>query len=121
MIVANPHGPQNLRYKLSFAEASQRFEIADEQIENESRGDKPSHYYFNNGQPTLYGTKQEGVERDKSILAQRRDPVQYPEVTYLAQIFSKIRLYREWGFGRYTAPRLPQKADLPNDALEPDG
>ena len=29
-------------------------------------------------------------------------------------------MYREWTFGRYTTPRSPQKADLPNDALEAD-
>src|SRR5690606_34942464 len=34
--------------------------------------------------------------------------------------FSKIMLYREWGFGRYTAPRMPQKADMPNEFLESD-
>ena len=32
-----------------------------------------------------------------------------------------MRLYREWSFGRNTPPRLPQKADLPNDYLEEDG
>ena len=31
-----------------------------------------------------------------------------------------MRLYREWSFGRYTNPRLPQKADLPNEHLDPD-
>jgi predicted ATPase len=42
-------------------------------------------------------------------------------LTYLGDAFGKIRLYREWSFGRHTAPRLPQKTDLPNDQLEPDG
>jgi predicted ATPase len=42
-------------------------------------------------------------------------------ITYLAQKFSGIKLYREWSFGRYTAPRLPQKTDMPNDFLEHDG
>lgn len=55
-----------------------------------------------------------------SILAQRKDPDQYPELTYLGNVFARIRIYREWSFGRYTPPRLPQKADLPNDWLEPD-
>ncbi|HUL29871.1 MAG TPA: AAA family ATPase, partial [Thermodesulfobacteriota bacterium] len=32
----------------------------------------------------------------------------------------KIRLYREWNIGRYTPPRLPQKADLPGDFLIED-
>ena len=131
VVVSYPKGRQNLRYKLSFAEVGQRFEIVDEQIENENPADanRPGTYFFyhfNNGHPTLNvnGSKRtlkhEDVDLEKSILAQRRDPDQYPEITYLAQTLGKIRLYREWSFGRYTAPRLPQKADLPNDMLEPD-
>ena len=37
---------------------------------------------------------------------------------YLGNIYQKIRLYREWQFGRYTPVRNAQKADLPNDFLE---
>ena len=57
---------------------------------------------------------------DESILSQRKDPDQYPEITYLGQVYARIRQYREWSFGRYTVPRQPQKADQPNDFLEPD-
>lgn len=130
IVVAGPQKSYNLRYRLSFTAVSQRFEIVDEQIENELPDEghpQPYFYYhFNNGRPALNvkGTKRalqhEDVDLEKSILSQRRDPDQYPEITYLAQTFSKIRLYREWSFGRYTAPRLPQRADLPNDMLEPD-
>ena len=62
----------------------------------------------------------EEVESQQSILAQRKDPDHYPELTYLGDEFGRIRLYREWSFGRYTPPRLPQKADLPNDYLVED-
>ena len=61
------------------------------------------------------------LDPERSILAQRRDPESYPHLTLLwRRRWPKIQLYREWSFGRYTAARLPQKADLPNDALEPD-
>ena len=124
-------GPRNLRYRLDFTEVGQRFEIVDERIEDEmpssAQHDKPYFYYhFNHGRPTLNvkekvrALQHEEVDMEKSILSQRRDPDQYPEITYLGQTLSKIRLYREWSFGRYTAPRLPQKADMPNDMLEPD-
>ena len=53
-------------------------------------------------------------------LSESRGPDQYPEITYLGQVYSRFRLYREWSFGRYTAPRQPQKADQPNELLEPD-
>jgi predicted ATPase len=131
VVIANPHGPQNLRHVLSFTAVGQRFEIVDEKIEDELPVDKSHpepyfYYHFNDGRPTLTvkgdrrALKQEDVDLEKSILSQRRDPDQYPEITYLAQKFGSVKLYREWSFGRYTIPRLPQKADLPNDVLEPD-
>jgi predicted ATPase len=60
------------------------------------------------------------ADNDKSILAQRKDPEQYPEITYLGELFERIQLYRDWTFGRYSAMRQPQKTDLPNEWLEPD-
>lgn len=133
VVVDYPKGQnkQNLRYKLSFTEVGQRFEIVDECVEEETKR-SPRHsqayffYHFNEGRPTLNvndnkrSLKQEDIALEKSILSQRKDPDQYPEITYLGDAFGKIRLYREWSFGRYTIPRLPQKADLPNDILETD-
>jgi predicted ATPase len=122
---------KNLRYSLSFTSVGQRFEIVDERIENENiypGNDMPYFYYhFNGGKPYLNiaGAKRdlrrEDVDVEKSILAQRRDPEQYPEITHISQKFENIKLYREWSFGRYTIPRLPQKTDMPNDFLENDG
>lgn len=131
VVVAYPKGKLPLRYQLAFTEVAQRFELVDERVEDEkpiSQANKSPYFYyhFNNGHPTLnVKTKsrklqQEDVDFEKSILAQRRDPDQYPEITYLAQVLGKIAMYREWSFGRYTVPRLPQKADLPNRMLETD-
>ncbi|MFN4256672.1 MAG: AAA family ATPase [Saprospiraceae bacterium] len=55
-----------------------------------------------------------------SILSLRRDSVAYPEISFIASNYEKIRLYREWNFGRNTIFREPQKADLRNDRLEED-
>ena len=60
------------------------------------------------------------MKPDQSILAQRRDPDAYPELTYLADQFERMTFYREWDLGRHTSPRLPQKADLPNNILRED-
>lgn len=60
------------------------------------------------------------IDFDQSILAQRRDPITYPELTYLGKKYQQIRLYREWHFGRNTLARSPQRADLPNDFLKED-
>lgn len=127
----------NLHYGLSFTSVAQRFQIVDEWVEEDrkrSEGHKDVYFYYRyneKGQPfinmkgkssstTKRGLIPEDVVSDKSILAQRRDPVHFPEITYLGKTLDKISLYREWNFGRYTAPRLPQKADLPNDVLLPD-
>jgi predicted ATPase len=130
-VLANPKGPTSLRYVLSFTEVAQRFEIVDERIENEKpdvgQPDPYFYYHFERGHPVLNIAgkkrvlKREVIDVERSILAQRRDPDQYPEITYLAEILPSIRLYREWTFGRYTAPRLPQKVDLSNRWLEADG
>ncbi|CAK0752625.1 hypothetical protein CCP3SC15_180008 [Gammaproteobacteria bacterium] len=126
----NPKRPSALRYAFSFTEVSQRFEIIDERIENEQPDvghDQPYFYYrFENGHGILNvkgkerHLQHEEIESTSSILSQRKDPDQYPELTYLGNTFLKIRTYREWSFGRYTTPRLPQKTDLPNDLLESD-
>lgn len=129
-VIDNPKGPVPLRYVLSFTEVGQRFEIVDERVENEvpyMGHTKPYLYYkFESGHGVLNvkgkerQLRHEEIDPTASILAQRKDPDQYPELTYLGNAFSKMRLYREWSFGRYTVPRLPQKADLPNEHLEPD-
>ncbi len=129
-VIDYPKGLVPLRYLLSFTEVGQRFEIVDERVENERPGAghaNPYLYYkFENGQGVLNirgntrRLQHEDIDVTSSIISQRRDPDQYPELTYLGNVFSKMRLYREWSFGRYTAPRLPQKADLPNEHLEPD-
>ncbi len=62
----------------------------------------------------------EVVNLEVSILAQRRDPELYPEITHLAEVYEKWRIYREWAFGRNTVFREPQKADMRNDRLEED-
>ena len=63
----------------------------------------------------------EEVKLDQSILTQRKDHDLYPELTYLGEALSRIRIYREWSLGRDSPLRLPQKADLPDDFLQEDG
>ncbi|MBF2759121.1 MAG: AAA family ATPase [Ectothiorhodospiraceae bacterium AqS1] len=130
--IDNPKGPQALRYRIAFAERGQRFDLIEEQIENaqsfpghftpyiyfERRGGNAVLNYRDEKQRQL---RPEEVESEQSILSQRKDPDHYPELTYLGETFGRICLYREWTFGRYTPPRLPQKADLPNDILREDG
>jgi len=120
----------------------QRFELVDEAIENENPDTPQSkevrfYYRYQKGHPVMraYSRKaakgnrririgqrirREDLALDQSILSQRKDPDQYPEITYLGNQYSKIRLYREWNWGRSTPPRRPQGTDLPADFLEED-
>ena len=127
--------PMPLRYRLSFTETGARFQMQDEAAENEKPtpgNDKPYLYYsYQEGHPVLnvFTTdesrserrlRREDVKVEQSILSQRRDPDSYPELTFLADSFERMRFYRESNFGRYTPSRLPQKPDLPQDSLLED-
>jgi len=130
LITENPGHPQRLRYQITFTEEGQRFALVDERLENEHAYEghaQPYFYYrFNDGHPLINARGQERslqrehIETNRSILAQRRDPEQYPEITHLAETLEGIRIYRDWSFGRHTAARMPQEPDLPTDLLEPD-
>jgi predicted ATPase len=121
---------KDLRHSISFTESGGRFELVDERIENASADPgKPKPYFYfgvENGFPMLSVNgqgrrlKREDVDPEKSILAQRKDPEQYPEITFLGKEYEKVRLYREWSFGRYTAPRLPQKDSGSSQFLDDD-
>lgn len=133
--VIDNHGSKHLlRHRIEFSEFASRFELHDEVIENrepdEGKNDVFFFYRFQNGNPvisvkdpTLDWKRQlqrEGISPDESILSQRKDPDQFPELARLADLYSKVRLYREWSFGRSSVFRSPQSADLPSDRLEED-
>ena len=117
-----------LRYRLDFTESRGRFEITDERIENAEScqgNDEPVFYYrYEYSRPVLNvrypdekrqtrTLRREDVDPSRSILAQRQDPDIYPEITWLAETFDNIRIYRDWPIGRLSPMRLPQPADLP--------
>ena len=131
-IVSPPTGTMALRYQIAFTSvAGFRFQITNECIENElaSRGEERPYFYFAhvNGRHMLNykgesrGLRQEEINPQLSILAQRKDPEHYPEITYLGNLFATFRLYRDWEFGSLAAVREPCDASLPNEYLEEDG
>lgn len=86
-------------------------------------------YEFVAGSAALHANMGDGERRevsprdlkvDRSILAQRRDPEQYPELTFVADFYAGIVLFQDWNFGRRSAARLPEPTDLPSDFLLPD-
>ena len=124
-----------LRYRLRFTPVQSRMEILDEAIEElePKHGERDVYFYyrFQDGYPVLNikdhagNTLERRLQRqdllpDQSVLAQRKDPEQYPEVTWTGRTFGAIRTFREWTFGRYVPLRQPQPADLSEDGLLPD-
>ncbi len=137
--VFHPDGKMPLRHRLKFTVVGQRAELVDEAIENEhaSRsGDREPYFYYRyqSGHPVLNvktdgppgadrarrTLKREDLALDQSVVSQRKDPDQYPEVTYLGSEYAKIKLFREWNLGRNTQPRRPQPTDLPAEFLRED-
>ena len=129
---------QDIRYRLSLGSVQTRLELLDEAIEEAVRHPRSAvpedldfHYRFQRGHPvirvkTVSGERtqrrlaRQDLLPDQSVLAQRRDPDQYPEVTEVGRTFSNIQILSEWTFGRNAPPRDPQHADLPEDWLLPD-
>ncbi|MBI3716704.1 MAG: AAA family ATPase [Betaproteobacteria bacterium] len=131
VITSQNKGGMPLRHVLSFRSVTQTFSLEDERVEAERpTAGQPDVYFFYrymHGQPVVNtsdhgrrGLARETIEADRSILAQRRDPEAYPELAWLAQNYERIRIYREWAFGRNAVFREPQKADMRNDMLEED-
>ena len=132
------HDPNPLRYSLVFTKAGFRFQIIRELIMDDNdrfpdpwpleSGLRPpqAHYVYSNGIATFGQNGEavllpfEDVNPERSILAQRKDPEHYPEITYLGDLFSEVRLYRDWEFGTVSDMREPSDPSVPGEYLEED-
>ena len=138
--VSHPKKFVPLRYRVSFTQVGQRMELMDEVIEDArpTRADKKDPYFYyryQGGAPVINvrtlptdapessedrterRLQREDLSPDQSVLSQRKDPDQYPELTFLGNQFARIKLYREWDLGRTSALRRPQQTDLSEDFL----
>lgn len=132
-----PEGLMPLRYRMGLSVVGQKPELVDEAVENECSypGEDDVYFYYryqqgrpvlniknpSDGQRSQRSLRRDALILDQSVLSQRKDPDQYPELTYIGNQFSQISLYRDWHIGRDSEPRLPQKADLPEHPLLEDG
>ena len=132
-VVLSYREERTLRYTLTFLEEGQRFRVNSEELvpEHPDSGTSDPHFSTNgemahvdfvdfesgNDEVSMWV---DAIRSDQSIFAQVRGP-NFPELTYTARQLERIRLFREWSFGRLTPARLPQKADLPNNFLAEDG
>jgi predicted ATPase len=133
-VMNNRLGSRPLRHVVAFRSEQQRFSLDDERVEDAegSQLKKRRSYYdgYKQGEPTVSYLVGEGEERrraeaqirnhDRSIVGQLVDPLTFPEFGLLAQQYEKIRIYREWAFGRDAMLRTPQSTDVRNDVLLED-
>jgi predicted ATPase len=129
MIIKNPRNSMPLRHIFEFRANNYTIEVTNECLKNKDKRPNSSHpyifYEYDGRAATVNRTEKnrkkelhlENIETNKSILAQRQDPDAYPELSDIAINYQRMRIYREWQFGRYTPARTPQPADLPNDFL----
>ena len=112
------------QHSFSFAEQDRRFTVTAERIEK--AGAAEPLYVYGGGEfriqvvddPSRSQVPRPAIKTNESILSQRKDPERYPWLSYLSDLYSKFRLYREWSFGRNSPPRQPQKPDLSAVYLE---
>ena len=130
-VLDHPGRETDLRYMMGFADDGENgFEIREERVEDavpsDRRNDPHSFYRRVDGKSLLEenGRHREfengDIDPGTSILARCKDPDRYPELAWLGDAFGKMRIYREWSFGRNAALRVPQKADQPDDRLSTD-
>jgi len=126
-------GPMPIRYDVSLASKPPFGWVTNERIEAaraKFAGKKPYFYFgYENGRPMINGRGERGrralrpdqIDPHRSILAQRREPDIYPELSQLAEKLAAIRSYRSWSFGRDAPGRRAQPTDLPTVGLSPSG
>lgn len=130
----DPFLTDGIQYRIELARNNTRLDVVSELIKgvepDSATGVKivPS-FQYRNGRGILRSQLEdeaprtlgyEDLKAGQSILSQRRDPERYEEITFLADHFAGIALFREWNFGARTPARLPQPTDLPTDFLLPD-
>lgn len=116
-----------VRYRLIFGAEGGSFTVLDERVEHEApdSGKAKPYFYFGyeNGRPMLNAKRgsrelqRADIDPTQSILSQRRDPEEYPELTRLADLLGRILIYRSWQFGPDAAVRGGCRADVRTDTL----
>lgn len=107
------HYDHFLTLSKSFLVDAERLYDRDELI-SEKKSDGVS--FLNPVTDAMETTKRHDKFSGLSILSQ----FSHPLINDLSSSYERIRLYREWSFGRNTIFRVPQRADQRNDRLEPD-
>ncbi len=138
-IVDFPEGVKPLLYRIELEAISQRLRVASETISNSypRKLTEVEIFYGAVGGQSIFRTRQNerqkaGISKGRkeisyirevqaeSILSQRKDPMSFPEITYLGNVFNAIHIYKNFNLRRNSPAQFPQRADLPDDFLLED-
>lgn len=130
-VVFKPPKESSYHYKIAFSPRDPFIGVEEETLESGSvkHGTRQPYFFFKvqkgEGYINTKTKEKRGLVRDtfdpgQSVLSQRYDPDQYPEVTSTADLFKKIRVYQDWVFGYDNPLRSSQETALKSEVLEPD-
>lgn len=130
-LVNRPNKKGAIRHRFVLEPLASGYRLLEERIEQDKPAPgkpKPFLFYTQDQGKAMINSLAKGERKlsrqsileDLSVLAQVRDPDLYPELSYLADAYGKIGLYRNWAFGRNTVVRDAQSIDLRPDRLEED-
>lgn len=132
VVAPDVHPPPSVLYRVRFGSEAGRFVVLDERIENcEAMPGHPKPYYYfgyRDGLPFLNtrgrhgerGLNRSSIDRTQSVLSQRKDPENYPEVARVGDLLGGIMTYRKWNFGPDSDVRRPCSTGAPTHRLEED-
>ncbi|NQU06467.1 MAG: AAA family ATPase [Calditrichaeota bacterium] len=75
------------------------------------KSERPNMVDLNLPDGTSRGWSEEFRQEQKSIIARRNDPKNYPELSFLSNNYSNIKIYKDWIFGLKNALRGAQLAE----------
>ncbi|MCP4699257.1 MAG: AAA family ATPase [Gammaproteobacteria bacterium] len=130
-VVLKNRPTNSLAHEIHFTAINGKLELRKETIER-GKGSKKLIYKYVAGEAPLLrisknqakGSRLLRLRRftpNQSILSQRKDPDQYPELSYLGDKFSNIALYGNLHLGQGSELRKAQQSDLPEHPLLEDG
>ena len=115
---------KSVRYRLSFTGRKGKVAITDERVTSVSPME--AFLAYQKGRPTIYSKgsgvtlSDEETDPQQSVLSQRKDTKNYPEITYLGRLFRSCRIYSDWEFGPGSTMRDLYGAEEKNDYLDED-
>jgi predicted ATPase len=142
-VIDYPGAVVSLRHRLSFSANGQRLEFLEESVEDCQKlipdAINPFTYYRYQSGTAVISVKlvdgdppvpdghrrerhlpREDLKADQSILSQKVDRDQFPEITYLHDVYQQIVIFQGADVGPRSALRLPQRTDLPESFLLED-